>query len=174
MKKFLFGLLILSLAFLFTGCEKYGNAGNVYLKFTWTYSQPHTFTTNNSAIPTIFYYGVDYQSNPGTYSLYYETFYGVNYWWSVNYTLTSKPGQAGNIDGDDSMFTINCAPNGPYFYQTKSSDSLNVQVQIGTIDEYGYVVVESTPDRYVIEKTGIKLIYTRLTEKEFNKAIKDL
>lgn len=165
MKKIIYLLPLILMA-----CGKDGEPGDTYVRFTWTGNQPYIFSTNNPAIPIVFYYGVDYITQPGTYSLYYETFYGVNYWWSVNYTLTYKDGEKGGIfkdgdDGEDSYFSINCDPYGPYIYQVKSQQIENDE--LFEMDEANNISISKEINGQIL-----RVDYEIISEQEYLDKIK--
>lgn len=153
--------LIYLLPLLLMACGKDGKPGDVYIRFTWTGNQPYIFSTNNVAIPSVFYYSTYYITEPGTYTLYYETFYGANFWFNGGYTLTSKPGEEGGIfkdgdDGEDSYFSINCDPYGATFYQVKGQQ---VAEDEPIIEKGENVVVDVEEGSDIVQKVEYKRIY---------------
>ena len=108
MKKIILRFILLSLPFL-VGCGKDGIDGSVYILFDDNGNCMNTFTNSDSHLPGIFYYGVNYKTDAGSYS-YYAEFCDFSSW-SGTYSLTKNYGTSGGFlrsgeDGADKNYSF--------------------------------------------------------------------
>ena len=110
MKKVLLvaSICLVAVVLTLTGCT--GKAGAVYLSFNWTYA-PDKFSTNDSHLPSTIYRNTDYKDADGSWwfrTYYWDSYYGVYWYYTLYYTLTAKDGGMFWKDGEVSKFQIYC------------------------------------------------------------------
>lgn len=163
-------LLILSL----TGCQKAwygddGRPGDAFLALNWQVDEPAFIDVGTGDIPPIFYWGQNYKTYPGFYSLYYDgrIWTGkswASYAWEVGYEIYEIKGEQGGWyhngqDGPNNYFLIECSPYGPYIESTYKDAEVDPEYEVLVESENEIIV------KHEGEGLGIMITYKKVEPK---------
>lgn len=147
-----------------------GVSGPAYFGLDWTTDIPDYVWTNNSAIPSVFYYGDHYNSPIGTFSLYYEGQIQEDcclkdYFWDVTFDVWINLGSNGScgytgVDGLPSYLMLMMGPYGPGEQRTNKTLSENERFE----------VISETEDEIVLQHTdgdiNVRATFKKLKESK--------
>ena len=168
-------ILIIAALFTITSCDDYydGRPGRAYLSLTWYDAEPTFIDVGTHEIPETFYWDDYYRIDPGIYLLYYEGEIKIGpnwayYSWEIEYEIWVNRGEDGipgeyfGMDGEDTYFTVECSPYGPYivteegYYKSSRTKQLpeNFELISKTDNE---IIIQQTAKTHSIKATYRKV-----------------
>lgn len=168
-KTLFLGTTIVVLSLLFASCDKGrdGRDGKAYVSVTWDVVEPFYVDPGTTDIPDVFKWGKYYRAKPGVYYFYYEGEFFLNgrpafYAWEIEYEVWTNPGYAASgpmngQDGEDTFFTLECNPHGPWVYMEEDYKSLKAPEK---------EILDASDDKIIIikesEQFSLKATYRKV------------
>ncbi|MDZ7777749.1 MAG: hypothetical protein U5L09_20100 [Bacteroidales bacterium] len=146
-----------------------GYDGRSYLALTYAVDEPEYVDAGTGSIPEYFYWDEYYRARPGFFTMYYDGVfrrgYSVEeYAWEIDYEVYYLEGEPGGYgyngsDAPDTYFTIECNPQGPYYYEEHLKTGLPEGVKILSESKERIELVKEQ------ETMGMRVTYRRVAKR---------